>query len=76
MYTKRKRYATAHEAIEHEIFPLILGWEQDFDVDYLADRLFTQHYDNNGYFLGVSLARLSDEEYNEILAGAMALAGQ
>ena len=76
MYTKRKRYATAHEAIEHEIFPLILGWEEDFDVEHLEDNLLTQHYDENGRFIGVSVAQVTEEEYHTILAEAMELAGQ
>lgn len=74
MNVNTKIYATRREAIQHEIVPLITGWELDFDIEHLEDNMLTQHYDN-GRFIGISVAQLTDEEFHAILEEAMEIAG-
>lgn len=70
MNAKAKLYSTLNDVIEHEILPLIPGFEQDFDVEYLADNLVAHHLDENGYLKGFGVKQVTDEEFVEIFTQA------
>lgn len=75
MTTNVKIYRTRREAIGHEIFPFVTGWEEDFDLTHLEDSLLTREYDDDGRFIGFSFAQVTEEEFNEVMAEAMEWAG-
>lgn len=74
MYANDKIYNTMNEAVEHELLPLLEGWEKDFDLEFLAYALITEHCDENGYLTGFGAAQVTDEELGAILDEAIAMA--